>query len=119
MFNSATRFLRGKSGKNARQDNAVKGRDLENKAGDEDSVIETFVDETDIFIDHVAEYQFDGTQDKFNSCEVEVDAVKDEVISFKKIKHKCQYYHACIHIYDILFCYLDCQLSERYKCIGR
>ena len=119
MFNSATRFLRGKSGKNAPRDKAVKGRDLENKAGDEDSVIETFVDETDIFIDHVAEYQFDGTQDKFNSCEVEVDAVKDEVISLKKIKHKCQYYHACIHIYDILFCYLDCQLSERYKCIGR
>ena len=88
MFNSATRFLRGKSGKNAPRDKAVKGRDLENKAGDEDSVIETFVDETDIFIDHVAEYQFDGTQDKFNSCEVEVDDVKDEVIIFFKDTNK-------------------------------
>ena len=80
MFNSATRFFRGKSGKNAPQDKADKGRYLENKADDTDVVIETFVDETDIFMDHVAEYQFDGTQDKFNSCEVEVDDVKDEVI---------------------------------------
>ena len=81
MFNSATRFLRGKSGKNAPQDKADKGRDLENIDDDEDSVIETFVYENDIFMDHVAEYQFDGTQDKFKRCEVEVDDVKDEVIS--------------------------------------
>ena len=42
MFNTTTRFLRGKSGKNAPKDKAGNGRDLENKADDEDGVIETF-----------------------------------------------------------------------------
>ena len=60
-------------------------------------------------MDYVAEYQFDGTQDKFKNCEVEVYDVKDEVISFTKIN--CIY----VYIYDILFCQLSSQLSQLEK----
>ena len=60
------------------------GDDLENKNDDENREAETWMDERNIFIDHVAEYQFGGTEEKFSNFEVEVEALKDEVSTEKR-----------------------------------
>ena len=66
MFSSFAKALKVKR---------VEEEDLKDKNND----FETSLDETNILIDHVAEYMFDETEDIFKDCEEEVDALKEEV----------------------------------------